>query len=95
MKSTVRGDEDYSKFLRGIGFEVTQDSNKEQHLLVNLDTCQYLEVSEGLHKCTIYATRPQVCRDYSCLDWAGDSMEKSHFVKHAKKIHEEISGTIK
>lgn len=32
-----------------------------------LVACRHLDVSAGNFRCTIYATRPQVCRDYSCV----------------------------
>jgi hypothetical protein len=31
-----------------------------------LVSCQHLDTRNGFH-CQIYATRPQVCRDYSCI----------------------------
>lgn len=31
-----------------------------------LVTCQHLDTSNGF-RCRIYAIRPQVCRDYSCI----------------------------
>lgn len=31
-----------------------------------LVTCQHLDTSNGF-RCRIYATRPQVCRDYTCV----------------------------
>mgnify|MGYP006051042469 CR=1 FL=1 len=29
--------------------------------------CRHLEVSGGEYRCAIYAIRPQLCRDYSCV----------------------------
>lgn len=31
-----------------------------------LVTCQHLDTSNGF-RCRIYTTRPQVCRDYTCI----------------------------
>lgn len=96
MQATVRGDEEYLEFLKLMGFKVTQDRVNKQYLLVDLGTCSHLDKSEGLNKCKIYENRPQLCRDYYCLDWAlfSNSIEKSHFVKHAKKVYDEISRSV-
>lgn len=28
--------------------------------------CRHLIAADGAYRCSIYATRPQVCRDYDC-----------------------------
>jgi Fe-S-cluster containining protein len=29
--------------------------------------CRFLEIKDGIATCTIYGSRPKVCRDYSCI----------------------------
>lgn len=31
-----------------------------------LIACRHLTVAGGIYRCSIYTTRPQVCRDYDC-----------------------------
>ena len=38
--------------------------------------CSQLDKEKG--ECTIYETRPQICRDYNCVSWAKVDFSRGH-----------------
>lgn len=57
--------------------------------------CQYLDTSEGLFRCSTYASRSQLCRTWNCLDrgntqgikYDEDHVIGSRVIATVQKIH--------
>lgn len=42
--------------------------------------CRFVEIKDGIAKCTIYETRPHVCKDYVCVNEGEDDCKlKRHY----------------
>jgi|APIni6443716594_1056825.scaffolds.fasta_scaffold558557_2 Fe-S-cluster containining protein len=46
---------------------VARDSSNSAILNRTNGYCRFLEIKEGIATCTIYESRPKVCREYDCI----------------------------
>ena len=91
----VTGDERYISFIREIELSYIQDDIRT--LRIFLGYCPNLLIQENVdikhYLCSVYSTRPKLCRDFNCIAWAkvSNSYEKSEFVKKASEIFEMLN----
>ena len=73
----------------GLNVSLVEGSN-----IVKLDMgyCEQLDVSDGLYRCKIYDTRPQLCKDFNCLAWATchNMQGKSDALNHAFGVYRKM-----
>ena len=64
------GAEDITK-IKSLGFDeayfVDKDTKGSKILRRTNGYCRFLEIKEGIATCTIYGSRPKVCREYVCI----------------------------
>lgn len=62
--------EDISR-IRKLGYDepyfVDKDTKGSAILRRTNGYCRFLEIKEGIATCTIYGSRPNVCREYVCI----------------------------
>ena len=64
------GTEDIARIRkRGVdeSYFVDQDTKGAKILRRTNGYCRFLEIKEGIATCTIYDSRPKVCREYVCI----------------------------
>lgn len=87
----VSGNERYLNFIKEIGLPFVQDDAKT--IRISLGYCPKLEKKEQdgeiLFLCSIYGSRPQLCKDFNCVAWAkvSNTYDKSEFIKKASEIY--------
>lgn len=83
------------EYYKAVGLNIELVEDNKNMARVNFGDCQHLDTSEGLYKCKIYDSRPQLCRDFNCLAWASctNIKDKSEFLKHATQVYNEMNGT--
>ena len=67
----VRLTEQDIKRIKALGFEegyFVATGSRGREILNRINGyCRFLEVKDGIASCTIYSSRPKVCRDYVCI----------------------------
>jgi len=57
--------------IKNLGFDeayfVDKDTKGAAILRRTNGYCRFLEIKEGIATCTIYDSRPKVCREYTCI----------------------------
>lgn len=85
------GKEDIAK-IRKLGIsesDFTDKDTKGAPILKRINGyCRFLEIKEGIATCTIYDSRPKVCREYVCLKTGEDecTLQRHYSVVDLSKI---------
>ncbi|MDU1348757.1 YkgJ family cysteine cluster protein [Clostridium butanoliproducens] len=93
----IKGNDRYINFIKTIGIPYIEDAPNVIRLIWG--DCPKLKTAEenGIKKyyCTIYGTRPKMCRDFNCVAWANytNTYQISDLINKAEKtfecLHEE------
>jgi len=89
----IQGDERYFEFLEGIGLNLIRNKKNKTLGKIDFGYCKNLNTSDNLYKCKIYEGRPKLCKDFNCLAWSNYTNVNTELLEHAKKVHQENSGT--
>jgi len=87
----VQLDDRVFEYYQTLGLDVQRDAANQDVGVLNLGACQWLVIRDGVYVCSIYSTRPKMCKDYNCVAWAKCAGVESEIVKHALGVYRALN----